>query len=371
MNADLEEALRGAVLEVMGPVFPVEDEWTQEKLEEKVVGYFKNAAKKIETRQKWEVVLREYSEKALGTIFQVFGERPWFRTVDFLPALDAGFRRSVPARVLNKLADQVLTEAIVAEYERVYEHNIRGYVIWDAAAEHTNSEEAKKKVWTGLEKAYALSSAELPDQIEEPDEVVKALHSLLEHWIHDLISRLGDSRDEYLPEDVAIQMFGSLVENNVLPSALTTQLGDVSSLLPHIDACVRAAYAGEDPSTPKPAQPSKKRKKAEEPEMPSSKVARKGGGPRQPGLPPSQMQMQNGGAWGQKGKGGGKGKRGGGRGHPRCVQGKQCCGSYEDCLYRHMDGDVRGDMYCQACWEQFYDADNTLEADFLRRHEMW
>ena len=101
-----------------------------------------------------------------------------------------------------------------------------------------------------------------------------------------------------------------------------------------------------------------------------------------PGPPPAALLQGTGGGKDKgkyKGKGVGKDKGKGkahGRGkpaprprHPKCIQGIDCIGHSEMLVYRHMDDNVSGDLYCEACWGNFFEQDGTLQARLVTQDE--
>lgn len=353
--------LSSACAEVLTPVYGVDEEWPAEKLQSKVVSYFQNPAKKLDIRQPWNKILKEYAEKSMGTLFQVFGERPWFRDVDFLSVLDAGFRSAVPARILSRVDNQTLNEAVVATYDEFYKTNMAGYIMWDCVSEVSDGDEGTKKIWTQLQKAWENAKARLPETLD--GDMLGYVEEFVRDWVRGTLAKLTL---EVLNEDACAHLFTALMDNMVLPVDFTTGLEEMPSDWKDaanavvLEICALAA-AGELPDEPAP--PAKKRKKAaaaswDEPAAANSKA-----------FPPNKFDNPR--AFAQATAYGGKGFRGRGRprGHPRCVQGPECVGNPGDKCYRHTDGDVPGDIYCQACWDIFAESDPTLEANYLRRRE--
>merc|ERR1712176_76022 len=39
------------------------------------------------------------------------------------------------------------------------------------------------------------------------------------------------------------------------------------------------------------------------------------------------------------------------KGNPHCTQQEDCIGNSITPLFQHMDGDVKGDIYCASCWD--------------------
>lgn len=357
------DLLSQAVAEVLTPVYGVDEEWPADKLQTKVVSYFANPAKKLETRQPWNKILQEYADKSMGTLFQVFAERPWFRDVDFLSVLDAGFRSAVPARVLNRVDNQALNEAVVAEYDKVYKSNMAGYIMWDACSEVTDGEEATKKIWNHLQKAWDNAKARVPDALD--GDMLGYVEEFVRDWVRGTLAKLTL---EVLNEDACAHLFTALMENMVLPVEFTTGLEEMPSDWKDaanavvLEICALAS-AGELPD--EPAEPPKKKKKTAASWEDDSHSSQK--------FPPNKFENPRAfaQATGQYGAAGGKGFRGRGRprGHPRCVQGPECVGNPGDKCYRHTDGDVPGDIYCSCCWDIFAESDPTLEANYLRRRE--
>lgn len=376
-----QDLLSQAVAEVLTRAYFYDEQYPADKLQAKVTSYFHKAGKSLDMRQPWQKLLTEYTDNAMGSLFQAFGEKPWFKDVDFLAVLDAGFRNAMPYRVLNSVDNNQLNSAVVTEYDKSYKRKIAWYIMYDKCAEVTASEDDAKKVCKILKTAWDNAKLRMPEYLE--GDMLLYVEEFVRDWATGTISKLTL---KVLNEDACAHLFAALMENMVLPTEFTLGLEEMpgewkdraSAVV--IEVCSLASV-GELPEY-QPVEPPKKKKKAavndwdEDPhQFPSQQ-----GPPHKFDDPRGYAKyMQNIGMGKGMGKGIGKGigKYGGKglkgwrkpRGHPRCIQGPDCVGDPQDYVYRHSnDSVVKGDIYCASCWDIFAE-DETLEANYLRRHE--
>jgi len=417
-----QDLLGPAITAALEPVAHLEQEWDQTKLEKRVRGYFKNAAKGLEfNSQPWNVLVEEYADKVFSSIFQALSDRPWVVQADFLLAVDAGIKENFPKKTLAGIPGALFEAAVLNAHDRAFEEQRYAPLLWETlvAMFAELGPKGKKKMYEAFEEGRKDAGKSGADTVE----------SFVQNWVAGSVTRMRrdcqhEELEESLPLEECVNFVEALIAAGSLPIGLTAESGVPPPGTVDLVGIVQSAYAmpafrpthvgphgrvrehgyGQAP-VPLAAFNAFEPPMAYEPTGPPwGKGGGKAGGKVAAAYGGGKGAFAGGkGAFGGGGGGcacaGGKGAVGGkapfqwgaqkrapttaagpgakrhkggpiypaggqrlSGGHPLCTQQEDCQGGPDSELVQHMDNDVGGDVYCTSCWTAFSSADATLEA---------
>ena len=331
---------------ILAPIEELEDQWDLERLATSVAWYFHNAAKNLDARKPWSVLLTDFTEKALASLFQGLAGRSWFRQVDFTPILEACFLESLPECVVSEIPQDAFSSLLAEKYAHVYEQQRQRHVLWEVIL-HSDINCSEHQFHDITFQSFRSCLA-YKEEEEGVGDFVKG-------WILEVVIQCHRQLQQPIAEAEFSAFFHETIKQGMLPASLTQERGQTPEgwIRQLIDVAVQEARKE---ALLKPRPP--------------------------PGPPPAALlQGKGGGKDKGKDKGKGVGKDTGkgkphGRGkpaprprHPKCIQGIDCIGHSEMLVYRHMDDNVSGDLYCDACWGSFFEQDGTLQARLVTQDE--
>lgn len=352
MWSQAEDRFYNSITEALRPIEQAETEWELPKLEKKIRGYAKNAAKTLEFHIKpWQILINDYADRFFSSIFQALGNREWLDMIDFVMVIDSGVRATFPGDVVQRVPQNAFERVVLNAHDRAFEEQRFIPLLWETLRNFPLEKKAQNRVYAAFDsgrKAAAVSSNGLVDDFVRWW-VLKSFENLRR-----LCSSHGPP-EESLPEDICAQLVHALLQANALPLPLTAQDGLPPAGWQFVDAVVADVYAGREPRLAKRA-PARDRgtgrggRSAAVKTMDSdsddliesnSRLAKR---VRQT----SSEHVED--------------SRNSGQGHPRCTQADDCVGHPGSRLVQHMLERVKGDVYCLVCWEAFRKGDPSLKA---------
>lgn len=253
-----EWLLPNAIAEVTQQLALVETEWDPEKLQNKLTEYFKKAAKNcnFKGRQGLDVLINEFADNALGSIFAGLGDREWLYTgqADFVLVLDAAIKDNFPAWMLKNIEQSEFEQLVLAAYDRAFEEQRFGPILSEIVPQIVSGPKTKKKVWNCADEGRKVAFQSGTISIEEFTTI----------WINSAIENLSiasqGAPEGTMEPELAVQMFVSLLEGGALPLSM---MADGTAPPVHIvQETVANAYSQFTQGEEEWQQPAAKKRKA-------------------------------------------------------------------------------------------------------------
>lgn len=252
-----EWLLPGAIAEAIEQLLKLGVSIDQEKMQSKLNEYFRKAAKNcsFKGRPKLDVLINEFADNALGSIFAGLGDQEWLYTgqADFLLVLDAGIKDNFPAWMLKNVPQLEFEQMVLAAYERAFEEQRFGPILSEIVPQIVSGPKTKKKVWNCADEGRKVAMQSGTMSVEE----------FTSTWINSAIQNLSQatqgSPDSTMEPQDAVKMFVSLLEGGALPLSMMPD-GTIPPV--HIvEEAVTNAYTEHTQGEEEwPQQPAKKRK---------------------------------------------------------------------------------------------------------------
>lgn len=365
-----EELLPDAVCEALAPVNHLEAEWESSKLEKRIRTYFRNAAKGLEFGvAPWQTLVNEYADKVFGSLFQALGDRPWLAQTDFLLCLDAGVKDTFPEQIIGRVPQALFERTVLGAHDRAFEEQRFTPILWDTTCAVVPEDKQRKKVYKVLDEGrgeVATQRGGLGTAAQNSAEV----EDFVSQWIHAAVRKLAKSDDpaNIIDQRMFIRLVKALIQNGALPLALVSEIGLPPDNWPIVDHMVAQAYATAGNDGPPLGLGGGGQGGFGAGRKGKAKGAGKGGNGKAPmydeffegGAVAEELQSFQAPPPAKRGRfeAGGSQKTG----NPNCTQAEDCVGGPNCRLFQHVDGEVRGDVYCDACWKVFAELDPSLQA---------
>jgi len=206
-----EELLWHAVTEAVQPIKHMEDELDESKLEKRIRDAFKKGAKGLNVNPRsWPQAVEQFADAALGSLFNSCGDKAWLVHIDLLLCLDAAVRDNFPPHVLRNVAATDFEQCVLAAYERAFEEQRTGPIMWDAVQAIVEGPKGKKKVFNACEEAFKESR--IPSGVY-PNAVQDFVAMFIDRCVFHLAAVCDGEPQWTLEPNDAVKLFGAMADS--------------------------------------------------------------------------------------------------------------------------------------------------------------
>jgi len=190
------------------------------------------------------VMINEYTENVLVSLFTGFGDQEWMITgqADFLLALDAGIRKVFPVKVMKLLDEATYEETLRAAHDKIFEENRVYPMQTDAVKAVVTGPKITKRVYNAVD----AGRNDAYNGLGNAWEAQGPLEDYTCRWIDRTIAHLSEENDgvpeQYLPMEAASTMFHQLLDTGCTPVALVAETGAPPQDWAVVDAALAQAY---------------------------------------------------------------------------------------------------------------------------------
>ncbi|CAK0798718.1 unnamed protein product [Prorocentrum cordatum] len=235
-----EELLWEAVSAAVKPILHMENELDESKLEKRIRDAFKKGAKGLSFGARpWHALVEEYADSVMGSIFNSCGDKGWLLHIDLLLCMDAGIKDHFPPQSLRGVPPADFEQCVLAAYEKAFEEQRVGPIIWDLVTASVEGPKSKKKVFNACEAAFKESR--IPGGAY-PNGVQDFVAQFVDRSIALLAEETQGEPQWVLDPKDARAFFSALVDGGVVPFPLVQEHGPPPSGDPFLAWCVQEAY---------------------------------------------------------------------------------------------------------------------------------
>lgn len=211
-GGEWEDALGNAIKEIVSAIAPMETEWDEEKLEKKIRDYFRKAAKANEKWKKWDQQVADYCDTAFSSLFCSLGDREWLAQADFLLAVDAGLKETIPKKVLSKVPKEEFEKGVLMAYEKAWEYQRFSPIVWEATKEFVTGPKTCSKVRSSFEEGREEAAAGAVEG--------EGVDAWVERWVDTSVRKLAEQTKGYPADTLDIDTCNNFVQKIIDASGL-------------------------------------------------------------------------------------------------------------------------------------------------------
>lgn len=235
-----EELIWFATAAAVKEILHLETEIEGAKLEKRIRDYFRKAAKGIEFGKKsWQQLVNDYADAVFANMFNALGEKEWLVQADFLLVLDAGIKDNFPAKVLANIPQLAFEKTVLAAYDRAFDEQRVLPIMWETVRAVLEGVASRKKVYNAAEFGRKLAAVPNPNAENEAEDYVSRW---IDSTIHHLSQHTQNDPQWMLPEETALILFNSLIEQGALPAVLQQEHGPPPADWPVVEQSIAKSY---------------------------------------------------------------------------------------------------------------------------------
>ena len=373
------------VAEVVDRVSHLEHKWEPNEMTRRIVRWFyKSASNENLRRQCMAECVKNFVDVAMQGYSAACQDTDWFFVIDLIPSLTAAASALLIGTRERGVSYDRIEELVEIEYEDRLDIILRSKAMYYAVHKSFNDPTVVTKVYAQVFKCYDVALGEVNGD-SRPRDDVERMEQFTKNWANKSMGRCWNSvGSDVLTKSSVCKLFGNLMAPfgddhiySCIPNVFYQDQGRPDRTWPYIREVVNQMFDswGLGQSAPRAKRRKTNAVRHTVVEQEGDRVFEEGGpvsGVDDEYSPARHRQFVRGPAsssvdedadpspglfvdrlW--------PGNAPRLTGHPDCTSENDCAGTVEDALVQHLLKGVRGDIYCQTCWDQFRKQKPALE----------